>query len=79
MTLRPTCRPSDGLERSAPSAALHALLRCPTDLASTIRTAKWAHRLDKRDDKADRRLEDRRDKPNDRGNGKSGKTKNTSG
>ena len=35
-------------------------------------------RPDKRDDKADKRLKDRRDKPNDRGNGKSDKAKNTS-
>ena len=47
--------------------------------ASGNQPAKWAPRPDKRNDKADKRLKDRRDKPNDRGNGKSGKTKNTSG
>jgi hypothetical protein len=47
--------------------------------ASDIQPAEWAHRPDKRNDKADKRLKDRRDKPNARGNGKSGKTKNTSG
>jgi hypothetical protein len=54
--------------------------------ASGIQPADWAHRADKRNDKADerydkadKRLKDRRDKPNDRGNGRSGKTKNTSG
>jgi hypothetical protein len=40
--------------------------------------AKWAHRPDKRNGKADQRLKDHRDKPNHRGNGKSGTTKNTS-
>jgi hypothetical protein len=47
--------------------------------ASGNQPAKWAHRPDKRNDKADMRLKDRWDKPNDRGNRKSGKTKNTSG
>jgi hypothetical protein len=53
--------------------------------ASGIQPAEWAHRpdkrngkADKRNGKADKRLKDRRDKPNDRGNGKSGKAKNTS-
>ena len=46
--------------------------------ASGTQPAKWAHRPDKRNDKADKRLKDQRDKPNDRGNGKSGKTRNTS-
>jgi hypothetical protein len=47
--------------------------------ASGNQPAKWAHRPDKHNDKADKRLKDRRDKPDDRGNGKSGKAKNTSG
>jgi hypothetical protein len=46
--------------------------------ASGVRRAERAHRPDKRNDKADKRLKDQRDKPKDRGNGKSGKTKNTS-
>jgi hypothetical protein len=46
--------------------------------ASGIQPAKWAHRRDKRNDKPTR-LKDRRDKPYGCGNGKSGKTKNTSG
>jgi hypothetical protein len=60
--------------------------------ASGIRPAEWAHRPDKRNDKADKRdgkadkrdgkadkrLKDRRDKPNDRGNGKPGISKDTS-
>jgi hypothetical protein len=46
--------------------------------ASGIQPAEWAHRPDKRSGKADKRLKDRPDKPNGRGNGKSGKAKNTS-
>jgi hypothetical protein len=45
--------------------------------ASGSQPAKWAHRPDKRNDKADKRLKARRDKPNDRGNGNSGTTRNT--
>ena len=39
--------------------------------ASGMQPAKWAHRPDKRNGKADKRLKDHRDKPNHRGNGKS--------
>jgi hypothetical protein len=37
-----------------------------------------AGRADQRDGKADKKLKDQRDKPNARGHGKPGKTKNTS-
>jgi hypothetical protein len=46
--------------------------------ASGIQPAKWTHRPDKRNGKADKRIKDHRDKPNHRGNGNSGKTKNPS-
>ena len=46
--------------------------------ASGVQRAERAHRPDKRNDKADERLKGQRGKPNDRGNGKSGQTKNTS-
>jgi hypothetical protein len=70
---------------TSPPASQPAGSQADASDASGIQPAEWAHRPDKRNDKADKRdgkadkrLKDRRDKPNDRGNGKSGKAKNTS-